>query len=88
MPRPIRDKVDLENVTEVTDAMAGHDLTPDQEDYFDLLCRLIADYEGEHSPPPRSKPSGLAVLSTCSTNKARRPLTWCACSAFTGRWAR
>lgn len=41
MPRPIRDKVDLENVTGMTDAMAGHNLTPDQEDYFDLLCRLV-----------------------------------------------
>lgn len=49
VPRPIRDKVDFENVTEITDAMAGHSLTPDQDDYFDLLCRLIEDYEKEHS---------------------------------------
>jgi antitoxin component HigA of HigAB toxin-antitoxin module len=47
MPRPIHDKVDFENVTEITDAMAGHKLTPDQEDYFDLLCRLIEDYDKE-----------------------------------------
>src|SRR5450631_1135263 len=47
-PRPIHDKVDFENVSEITDAMAGHKLTPDQEDYFDLLCRLIEDYEKEH----------------------------------------
>src|SRR5471030_2528804 len=47
-PRPIHDKVDYENVTEITDAMAGHKLTTDQEDYFDLLCRLIEDYEQEH----------------------------------------
>jgi hypothetical protein len=38
-PRPIHDKVDFENVTEITDAMAGHKLTADQEDYFDLLFR-------------------------------------------------
>ncbi|MGB7769450.1 MAG: helix-turn-helix domain-containing protein [Verrucomicrobiia bacterium] len=50
-PRPIRDKVEFENVTEITDAMAGHKLTPDQEDYFDLLCRLIEDYEKEQSLP-------------------------------------
>jgi antitoxin component HigA of HigAB toxin-antitoxin module len=50
-PRPIHDKVDLENVTEITDAMAGHKLTPDQEDYFDLLCRLIEDYEKEQGLP-------------------------------------
>ena len=55
-PRPIHDKVDFENVTEITDAMAGHKLTPDQEDYFDLLCRLIEDYEKEHAhlPAPKS----------------------------------
>jgi len=41
MPRPIRDKVDFENVMGMTDAIAGHRLTTDQEDYFDLLCRLI-----------------------------------------------
>lgn len=29
--------------------MAGHKLTPDQEDDFDLLCRLIEDYEKEHA---------------------------------------
>ena len=29
--------------------MAGHKLTLDQEDYFDLLCRLIEDYEKEHA---------------------------------------
>ena len=38
LPRPIRDKVDFENVTEMADVMAGHKLTKDQEDYFDLLC--------------------------------------------------
>ena len=48
MPRPIRDGVDYENVTEITDALAGHKLTADQEDYFDLLCRLIEVYESKH----------------------------------------
>lgn len=61
LPRPIRDKVDLENVTEITDAMAGHDLTPEQEDYFDLLCRLIEDYEKEHGLAA-PKVSGLGAL--------------------------
>jgi HTH-type transcriptional regulator / antitoxin HigA len=60
-PRPIHDKVDFENVTEITDAMAGHKLTPDQEDYFDLLCRLIEDYEKEQGLPA-SKVSGLDAL--------------------------
>ena len=48
IPRPIHDRMELENVVEITDAMAGHKLTPDQDDYFDLLCRLIEDYEKAH----------------------------------------
>jgi HTH-type transcriptional regulator/antitoxin HigA len=61
IPRPIHDKVDYENVTEISDAMAGHDLTADQEDYFDLLCRLIEDYEKEQGLPA-PKVSGLDAL--------------------------
>jgi HTH-type transcriptional regulator/antitoxin HigA len=53
MPRPIHDKVEFQNVTEITDAMAGRKLTSDQEDYFDLLCRLIEDYEKERIDPPK-----------------------------------
>ena len=53
MPRPIHDKVDFENLTEITDAMAGHKLSPDQDDYFDLLCRLIEAYEKERLDTPK-----------------------------------
>jgi HTH-type transcriptional regulator/antitoxin HigA len=60
-PRPIHDQVELENVTETTDAMAGHRLTADQEDYFDLLCRLIEDYEKEQGLPA-PEVSGLDAL--------------------------
>jgi HTH-type transcriptional regulator/antitoxin HigA len=61
-PRPIRDQVDYENVAEITDAMAGHELTADQEDYFDLLCRLIEDYEKEHAQLNTSKVTALDAL--------------------------
>lgn len=61
-PRPIHDKVDFENVAEITDAIAGHKLTADQEDYFDLLCRLIEDYEKEHAQLDTSKVTGLEAL--------------------------
>ena len=60
MPRPIRDKVDMNSVAEVADAMAGHALTADQSDYFDLLCRLIEGYEQEHALP--LKVSGVEAL--------------------------
>jgi len=59
-PRPIHDKVELENVMEITDMMAGHNLTPDQEDYFDLLCRLVEDYEKERVDAPNV--TGLEAL--------------------------
>lgn len=59
-PRPIHDKTEFENVTEITDAMAGHKLSPDQDDYFDLLCRLIEDYEKERLDAPKA--TGLAAL--------------------------
>jgi antitoxin component HigA of HigAB toxin-antitoxin module len=62
MPRPIHDPVDFENVTEITDSMAGHKLSPDQEDYFDLLCRLIEDYEKEHIQINTPKVTALDCL--------------------------
>ena len=61
-PRPIHDKVELENATEIADAMAGHRLTPDQEDYFDLLCRLMEDYEENHSQLRTPQVTGLEAL--------------------------
>src|SRR5690348_3603795 len=53
-PRPIHDRMEFENVAEITDAMAGHDMTPDQVDYFDLLCRLIEEYEKDQIKPPKT----------------------------------
>ena len=61
-PRPIHDQVDFANVTEITDAMAGHKLTADQEDYFDLLCRLIEDYEKESVQSGTAKVTALDAL--------------------------
>ena len=51
MPRPLRDKVDLENVTGMTDALAGHKLTADQED-FRMSNREIAMDLRSSSPVP------------------------------------
>lgn len=59
-PRTIRDSIDFQNVTEITDSMAGHDLSSDQEDYFDLLCRLIQDWESTQVAP--TKATGIDVL--------------------------
>jgi HTH-type transcriptional regulator/antitoxin HigA len=62
-PRPIHDDVEFRNVAEITDIMAGHKLSADQEDYFDLLCRLIEDYEEERVDPPNvTGPEALQLL--------------------------
>ena len=47
-PRPIHDRVDYDNVMEVVLAMAGHRMTKDQEDYFELLSEMILKYDQEH----------------------------------------
>ena len=87
-PRPIHDRVEFENVTEITDAMAGHtDSTPDQEDYFDLLCRLIEDYENEQglSAP---KASGLDALRHLLEAHDLSAADLARLAMFTARWAR
>ena len=61
-PRTIHDKVDFANVTEITDALAGHKLSADQDDYFDLLCRLIEAYEQEHAALAAPKATALEAL--------------------------
>jgi HTH-type transcriptional regulator/antitoxin HigA len=65
LPRPIHDRVGLENATEIIDLLAGHDLNPEQEDYLDLLSDLVADYEDAHDPvktKPHSPAERLRVL--------------------------
>jgi HTH-type transcriptional regulator/antitoxin HigA len=50
MPRRIDDEIELEQVTEMIDLMAGHRLTKDQADYLDTLATLAADFENQHTP--------------------------------------
>jgi antitoxin component HigA of HigAB toxin-antitoxin module len=44
-PRPIHDRVAYDNTVELVDAMAGHTLNKDQEDYLEILSRTIEVYE-------------------------------------------
>ena len=60
--RPIHDKIDLDNATEIADAMAGHEFTRDQEDYFDVLVTLIDQYEQAHLPQPELNHDPLGNL--------------------------
>lgn len=49
-PRPIHDEHELEQANRIAEAMAGHDLTPDQADYLDLISDLVDKYDREHHP--------------------------------------
>jgi HTH-type transcriptional regulator/antitoxin HigA len=62
LPRPIHDSVDYGNVAEVIDAMVlwHDDFTRDQEDYFELLCSLVEEYDSKHVKWP--KVTGVGML--------------------------
>lgn len=64
MPRPIHDRAAYDNTVEVIDALAGHDLNVDQEDYLELLSQLVEVYETEQlGPPPKlTGPQALKFL--------------------------
>jgi len=55
LPRPIHDRVGYENTVEIADALAGFEdrMNRDQNDYFDLLCSLISNYESVKPPDLR-----------------------------------
>jgi HTH-type transcriptional regulator/antitoxin HigA len=56
MPRPIHDRVAYDNTVEVIDALAGHKLNADQEDYLELLSQLVETYEAARlTPYPKLK---------------------------------
>jgi HTH-type transcriptional regulator/antitoxin HigA len=61
MLRPIHDKVDYSNALEILDAMAGHTLSPDQDDYFEALSLFVEVYESSHLPGLPSQ-RGLPLL--------------------------
>jgi len=61
MLRPVHDKVDYDNALEILDAMAGHDLNPDQDDYFEALALFVESYEESHLPGLPTK-RGLPIL--------------------------
>ena len=63
MPRTIHDEIELENVTEILDLMAGHRLTKDQADYMDTLATLAAAFEDSTVPvlPKLAPPEFLAA---------------------------
>jgi HTH-type transcriptional regulator / antitoxin HigA len=60
MLRPIHDRAELRNALEVLDAMAGHRLNREQEEYFEALSTLVEAYE--RTLVPAATVSGLELL--------------------------
>ena len=61
VPRPISDKIAYENMVAIVDALAGHALNHDQEDYLEILSDLIESYE-EEKVPALPKVSGAKLI--------------------------
>jgi len=59
--RPIHDEVGYKNAVEVVDALAGHQVNEDQDDYLLVLSGLVERYESD-SLPERRPISGLSML--------------------------
>lgn len=57
LPRPLRDAADYDNTVEISDALAlwQDNFSPDQRDYFDLLCTLIEEYDAGQVNWPKVK---------------------------------
>jgi HTH-type transcriptional regulator / antitoxin HigA len=70
-PRPIHNASDFRKTTQISDALAGHDLSSDQQDYFDLLCRLIEDWEKPKVHRPKA--TGLETLQSLLDSHAMTP---------------
>ncbi len=49
-PRTLHDRVDEQNVEELINAMAGHAMSDDQEDYLELLSDLLLKYQTARLP--------------------------------------
>jgi len=61
MPKAIHDRVKFENACEIMNALAGHDLNKDQEEYLDTISILVDEYDRTHNEQPK-KATPLAVL--------------------------
>src|SRR3981081_2572242 len=61
MPKAIHDHVEFENASEIMNALAGHELNKDQEEYLDTVSILVDEYDRTHNAQPK-KATALAVL--------------------------
>jgi HTH-type transcriptional regulator / antitoxin HigA len=59
IPRPIHDKVAYENTLKIIDALAGHKLTREQEDYLEAISLFVHEYERRSVDTPQIDPLEL-----------------------------
>ncbi len=52
VPRPIHDATTYDNAVEIVHALVGFKLNRDQEDYLELMAKLVEDYEHETMAEP------------------------------------
>lgn len=52
VPRPIHDTTSYDNAVEIVHALVGFKLNRDQEDYLELMAKLVEDYEHETMAEP------------------------------------
>lgn len=61
VPRPIHDRATYDNAVEIVHALAGFKLNRDQDDYLQLMAKLVEDYERETLPEP-APAAGIETL--------------------------
>jgi antitoxin component HigA of HigAB toxin-antitoxin module len=61
VPRPIHDQTSYEYAVEIIHTLAGFKLNRDQDDYLELMAKIVEDYERETSPEP-APASGIESL--------------------------
>ncbi len=81
LPRPIRTKANYSAIVQVADAMAVHesDFSRDQEDYFDLMCRLLETWDQESDKMAgrgTGENSSVSARRACAVRGGPFPSAW------------
>ena len=58
----IQSNEELREASELLDQLLSRDLTPDEQDYLDVLTELVHHYESAHVEIPKSTPAELVAF--------------------------
>jgi HTH-type transcriptional regulator / antitoxin HigA len=72
MIRPIHDRVDAENATEMIFLLSGHRLNREQADYLDMLSDVFEKWESDQFPIHEERGGALIKLVLESRNETGR----------------